>query len=254
MRPPVSGGRSAGRGPASDRAMRDQRLPWLGAGRRQRHRERADHVLDPHAVRVHDDDGRRVAGDERVPAPALGAFDATRGSGPGPSPARAGKSPTGVETSASSSVQTGTMGHALASASNSFRLGLICSCGSTCAPSPRCRSDRPGAGGHGDGKQETPDRRPGAAGARGASAGPTSASAPGSASPRATSRSSRASASGADCACWAATSSTARDAGAAILWNPCACPSCSCRRCARTRRRPRSRAIASCSAAGSCGR
>ena len=44
------------------------------------------------------------------------------------------------------------------------------------------------------------------------------------------------------------------DAGAAILWNPCACHRCSCPRSARIRPRPISRATGSCSAAGSSAR
>ena len=45
---------------------------------------------------------------------------------PGPSPASAGNSPTGVETSASSSVQTGTSGHSAARRSNVSGSGRIC--------------------------------------------------------------------------------------------------------------------------------
>ena len=44
------------------------------------------------------------------------------------------------------------------------------------------------------------------------------------------------------------------DGRAAILWNPCASPDRSCRRCVKIRRKQRSRVIVSCSAAGSCGR
>ena len=209
MRPPVSGGRSAGRGPASDRAMAiNASRGSAPAGASCTGRGRTTSSIRTPSASTTTTAAGSPATNEYLPQRSERSTDSRIR--PGPSPARAGKSPTGVETSARSSVQTGTMGQEFASASNSLRLGphlqlrihvrsfSSVPLGPALAPS-----------GHGGGKQETPDRRPGAAGARGASAGPTSASTRGSASPRATSRSSRASASGADCACWAATSSTA---------------------------------------------
>ena len=141
MRPPVSGGRSVGRGPASERAMAinaSRGSAPAGASRTGSGRTTSS-IRTPSASTTTTAAGS-PATNEYLPQRSERSTDSRIR--PGPSPARAGKSPTGVETSARSSVQTGTMGQEVASASNSFRLGLICSCGSTCAPSPRCRSDR----------------------------------------------------------------------------------------------------------------
>ena len=170
---------------------------------------------------------------------------------PGPSPASAGNSPTGVETSASSSVHTGTSGHWAASESNSSRLGLTCRCGSTVRSFWSMSS---GSAWIGDGERRNPG--PSARGCVGSRCGRGIYERAGMRL-----REPRRHVQVIPCICirrrlclLSGGGVNDGDGRAAILWNPCASPDRSCRRCVKIPRKQRSRVIVSCSAVGSCGR
>ena len=100
------GGR-AGAGPAA--IGRSRSAPRRGAPVDRGDRQLASDVGDTQSVAIADDDGGRVARHERVAAPPLGSFDRFEQQ-PRTVAGEAGNRPTGVETSASSSAQTGTSG------------------------------------------------------------------------------------------------------------------------------------------------
>ncbi len=150
MRPPIER-REVGQPRPGERAGdRDQRLPRLGVGGAgsspgaAERRARSARRRRPRRPRSPPDRPPRTSTGPTAPSARR-----TRGSGRGRRPPAAGNSPTGVETSASSSVHTGTSGHWAASESNSSRPGLTCRCGSTCAPSGRYRRIRARIGGAG---------------------------------------------------------------------------------------------------------
>ena len=166
-------GREVGEPGAGERTCdRDQRLPRFGVGGQGHRRERPHDVLDPHAVAV-DDHGRRgVARHERVPAPPLRALDGLEDQA-GAVARHGGEQPDG----------RGDVGQQLRPHGDQRPLGRerveLVTTGPHLQmrfhvrsfwsiPSDPCADRRRGNGG-------TPDRRPGAAGARGASAGPTDA-------------------------------------------------------------------------------
>ena len=101
----MSEGRSATRGARSERGQGDEIRPRI-PGVRHLERQSIGRVQDPEALPIEHDDRGGIAGDERIPPPALGPLDALEQDA-GPIPASAGKTPTGVDTSASSSVHTG---------------------------------------------------------------------------------------------------------------------------------------------------
>ena len=106
---------------------RPEGLAGTQPSRRLARRQVADDVAQVQAPVVDDHDRGGIAGDERVPAPPFGAFDGFQQDA---RPlARDGRErATGVATSASSSVQTGTSGHSAAKPSNVSRSGRTRCC------------------------------------------------------------------------------------------------------------------------------
>src|SRR6266508_1593498 len=123
MSPPVSEGSSGNLGPANERASRRScsRTPWSRSGSAMGSPPRRRSLMaTPRRSAVTTAAGSPAAKEYR---PHRSDRSTLSSKIPAPSAARAGKTPTGVDTSASSSVQTGTSAHDEASSSNVFRSG-----------------------------------------------------------------------------------------------------------------------------------
>jgi hypothetical protein len=122
--PPVSGGRSGTRGAASAAATSRSAVrvgvpgATSGSGRERRTSRTIRRSSRPTIVAA----GSPAANEYRPQRSERSTLSSRM---PGPAPASAGKTPTGVETSARSSVQTGTSGQPLAVVSNVSRSGRI---------------------------------------------------------------------------------------------------------------------------------
>ena len=211
----------------------------------------ASDVVDPHAVAVHDHDRRGIARHERVPAPPLGALDALEQISRGPRPRARGtarrasrRRPAAPSTRgrAATGPRASRTRHDRASPADAVprALLLVGTAGSVRGSAAReRRNPGPTAGGCGGSRCER-----GTYGRAGMRLREPRRHVQVIPCIRIRRRLCLLSDGGVNDA----------DVAAAILWNPCACPDCSCRRCARIPRKRRSRAIASCSAVGSCAR